>query len=140
METTLQTIAPVAELAPLAWAVTNKSGDVTRRTAYCATSQVFAPKAARLADGQARDLAQLLSGCYRPVLKSVSDKMTAKEKLALYDAGVNVNRDKPTKGEMVPFADAVVQLWGDKKGEKLAIAAMLKEYITTVTASVPAAS
>lgn len=122
--------------APIVWSVQKKGGDVVVKQAHCATSQVFAPKAARLAAGRAKDLAQLLSGCYRPVLQSVSEKMTDREKVKMFEAGVSVSRDKPSKTDMVPFASTVAAMWANAKGEKLAIASMLAEYVKTVTESV----
>ena len=138
MTTELQTVSPVVatvETAPMVWSAKGKGGDVLVKQAFCATSQAFAPKAARLADGQAKDLAQLMSGTYRPVLRSIDAKMTDKEKVYLWGKNVSVSREKPTKDEMVPFADAVIGLWAAKKGERAAMAAMLRQYVDAVTAS-----
>lgn len=143
MSTTTQTstalaIIPEAAVTALKWSVTTKGGDTLVKQAHCATSQAFAPKAARLAAGQEKDLAQLLSGCYRPVLASVSAKLTSKQKDAFWEAGVNVTHEKPTKSEMVPFATAVAKLWAGGNGEKAAMAAMLQTYVDAVTVSVTA--
>lgn len=136
METTTTEVAVVAEaLAPIQWNVQKKGGDVVIKQAHCATSQAFAPKAARLAAGQAKDLAQLLAGTYRPVLRSVSEKMTDREKVKMFEAGVSVSREKPSKTDMVPFASTVAAMWANAKGEKLAISTVLAEYVRTVTKS-----
>jgi hypothetical protein len=91
---------------------------------------------ARVADAQAKDLAQLLSGTYRPVLRSIDAKMTDKEKVKLWEKNVSVSREKPCKAEMVPFADAVIAMWATAKGEKAALVATLRAYVEAATASV----
>lgn len=139
METTTTTEVAVVNAdvsAPIVWSVQKKGGDVVVKQAHCATSQVFAPKAARLAAGQAKDLAQLLSGCYRPVLQSIEAKMSDREMVKLFKAGVSVSHAKPSKTEMVPFASTVAAMWANAKGEKLAMASMLAEYVKTVTVTV----
>ena len=125
------------EFAPVKWTAKTTKGEVTR-TAYCATAEVFAPKAARLAAAQQKDLNQLMNGQYRPVLAAVNAKMNDKEKLKLWEAGVAVNGNKPTKDAMVPFCDAVCKLWAPAKGEKAAIAAMLKLFAESATKSITA--
>lgn len=125
------------EFAPVKWTAKTAKGDVVR-TAYCATSEAFAPKAARLAAAQQKDLAQLMNGQYRPVLAAVSSKMNDREKVKLFEAGISVSREKPTKTEMVPFCDAVCKLWAPAKGEKAAIAAMLKLFAEQATESTTA--
>lgn len=128
------------ETAPMAWAVTTKGGDVVRKTAHCATSQVFVPKAVRLAAGQSSDLTQLINGTFRPMLRSIDAKMTDKEKVKLWEMNVSVSREKPSKNDMVPFATAVVKMWATAKGEKAAIVSVLRQYVDSVTGSVPAAT
>ena len=143
MSTTTQTstalaIIPEVAVTALKWSVTTKGGDTLVKQSHCATSQAFAPKAARLAAGQEKDLAQLLSGCYRPVLASVSAKLTGKDIKSLFNMGVSVSQSAPSKTDMVPFATAIIQLWAGAKGEKAAMAAMLQMYVDAVTVSVTA--
>lgn len=137
MSNDLTTQSSVSEFSPVKWTAKTSKGEVVKQ-AYCETSAAFAPKTVRVAEAQQRDLQSLLNGRYVNVLRAVASKMSDKEKVRLFEAGVSVNRDKPTKADMVPFADAVVQMWAPAKGEKAAIAAMLKVFTETVTKAVAA--
>lgn len=144
MSTTLTTPAIATSTedstnSPVMWSKTTKGGDVIVRKAHCATSQVFAPKAARLVAAQEKDVFNLLNGGYRAVLASVADKITAKEKVSLFEAGVTVNQNAPSKKDMVPFADHVGKLWLNAKGEKKALGETLRRFAELATGAVTAA-
>ena len=120
---TLSTIATAN--APIVWA--NKAG--TKYSAHTATAQVFAPRGARLTEAQARDLAALANGQYRPFLQDVANTLTKSDVKALTRFGYDLAATN--KAQAVRLLSAVASLWAGSKGKKAALCATMGQWLAT---------
>lgn len=126
----------------------NKAGKT--KIAYSDLMREFMPKDARMADAMERSANALQNGRYVGVLRDIAARMSDSEKVRVFEAGVSIDREKPTKSAMLPFADAVIDVWNSKivkgakvsspaKGEKAAMCALLKMWSEQETKALQAA-
>ena len=118
-----QTLAPVS--------YTLKSGK--QKTAHNEISQALMPAAIRKAQASSQALESLKRGIYTPTLQSIKALLTKSDIKALAALGI-MPSERPSEKEVCHFFQSVAHLWKDAKGEKVAQATVLKDYLTWVEA------